>query len=156
MAIALAMRGLADAGHVLDEQVALGEQADEGEQDDVVLALDDLTDVLGDGADDGRGAVAGCDRLLPRHGRAIVGVMRVLLAVDVGWDEARRRPGRPMTGEVLARAEVPTPTADDGDAEVWFAALAARRRRRCRRATRSRAASAAADRWRPAARTCRR
>ena len=61
----LGQRGLADAGHVLDEQVALGEQAEEGQQDDVVLALDDPADVVGDGADDRGGAVAGRDRLLP-------------------------------------------------------------------------------------------
>ena len=56
--------GLADAGHVLDEEVALGEQADEREGDDVVLALDGLADVVDDGADDRGGAVAGVDRLL--------------------------------------------------------------------------------------------
>ena len=39
---------LADAGHVLDEQVALGEQHDQRQPDDVGLALDDLLDVVRD------------------------------------------------------------------------------------------------------------
>ena len=41
----LAEHGLADAGHVLDEDVALGEQADEHRGDDVGLALDHPLDV---------------------------------------------------------------------------------------------------------------
>ena len=42
----LAELGLADAGHVLDEEVALGEQHDQGGVDDVGLARDDALDVL--------------------------------------------------------------------------------------------------------------
>jgi hypothetical protein len=38
--------GLADAGHVLDEQVALGYQADDGELDDLALPADDRLDVV--------------------------------------------------------------------------------------------------------------
>ena len=41
----LGERRLADAGDVLDEEVALGEEADEGEAHDFALALDDLLDV---------------------------------------------------------------------------------------------------------------
>jgi glucokinase len=49
--------------------------------------------------------------------------MTVVLAVDVGGTKLAA--GRVTdAGDVLARAEVATPTADDGDAEVWFAALA--------------------------------
>ena len=40
--------GLADPGHVLDEQVAFGEQDGEPEADGVVLALDNVLDVRGD------------------------------------------------------------------------------------------------------------
>ena len=39
-------RGLADAGHVLDQQVALGEQAHQCQFDGVPLALDDPLDVV--------------------------------------------------------------------------------------------------------------
>jgi glucokinase len=47
----------------------------------------------------------------------------VLLAVDVGGTKLAA--GRVTDdGELLARASVPTPTAADGDAEVWFGALA--------------------------------
>ena len=41
----LGERRLADAGHVLDEEVAFGEQADEREPDLLALALDDALDV---------------------------------------------------------------------------------------------------------------
>ena len=44
----LGQHGLADAGHVLDEQVALGEQHGDRRPDDVALALDDRLDARGD------------------------------------------------------------------------------------------------------------
>ncbi len=47
---------LAHAGHVLDEEVALGDQAQHDQVDDVGLALDDPLDVVGDGAEDLGGA----------------------------------------------------------------------------------------------------
>ena len=37
---------LAHAGHVLDQDVPLGEQGDDGEPDDVGLAQDDQADIL--------------------------------------------------------------------------------------------------------------
>lgn len=53
----------------------------------------------------------------------MVGGVTVVLAVDVGGTKLAA--GRVTdTGELLSRASVPTPTAADGDAEVWFAALA--------------------------------
>ena len=50
-ASALARRGLADAGHVLEQEVALGDEAEQRQVDDVGLALDDPADVGGDGAE---------------------------------------------------------------------------------------------------------
>ena len=50
----LGQHGLADAGDVLDQQVALGEQHGQGEADDVALALDHRLDRLPDPV--GRGA----------------------------------------------------------------------------------------------------
>ncbi len=47
-ASALARTGLADAGHVLDQQVAFGEEAHHRQLDRVVLAVQDLSDVRGD------------------------------------------------------------------------------------------------------------
>ena len=44
----LGERGLADAGHVLDEQVALGEQAHEREVDGALLAPEHLLDLPGE------------------------------------------------------------------------------------------------------------
>ena len=44
----LCQAGLAHAGHILDEQVPLGHHADQGEVDDVGLALDHSLDVLDD------------------------------------------------------------------------------------------------------------
>jgi glucokinase len=53
----------------------------------------------------------------------MVGAVEVVLAVDVGGTKLAA--GRvDADGRLLDRASVPTPTADDGDAEVWFAALA--------------------------------
>jgi glucokinase len=53
----------------------------------------------------------------------MVGGVGVLLAVDVGGTKLAA--GRvDESGRLLDRAAVPTPTAADGDAEVWFAALA--------------------------------
>ena len=50
--------------------------------------------------------------------------MRVVLAVDIGGTKlAAARVDD--DGTVHDQAAVPTPTAADGDAEVWFAALAA-------------------------------
>ena len=48
----LAQHRLADPGHVLDQQVTLGEQHHEGRRDHVGLALDDLLDVGPDPPDD--------------------------------------------------------------------------------------------------------
>ncbi len=50
----LAQHRLADAGHVLDQQVTLGEQHDQRRVDDVRLALDDLLDVPADPPHDTR------------------------------------------------------------------------------------------------------
>ena len=44
----LGQAGLADAGHVLDEEVPLGDQAEQRELDDLGLALDHLLDVADD------------------------------------------------------------------------------------------------------------
>ena len=64
--------------------------------------------------------------------------------------------GSTPPGRLARQATVPTPTAADGDAEAWFAALAGVVARGRGRATRSRAAWAAADRWRRAASRSRR
>ena len=42
-------RGLADPGHVFDQQVAIGQQAGQGKAHLPVLADDDLVDLAGDG-----------------------------------------------------------------------------------------------------------
>ena len=54
--------GLADPWHILDQEVALGDHAEQREVDDLGLALDDPLDVGGDGAEDLREAG------LVRHG----------------------------------------------------------------------------------------
>ena len=59
----LGQRRLADAGDVLDEQVALGQEADEREVDLLALALDDLLDVV-----DERGEQATERRIAARRG----------------------------------------------------------------------------------------
>ena len=46
--------GLADAGHVLDEQVSFGEQAHDGQLDGVLLAVHDTSDVARDGIEERR------------------------------------------------------------------------------------------------------
>ena len=66
----LGQAGLADAGHVLDEQVALGDEAEQDELDDLGLALDDVLDVGDDvGVVVGEGRAAG-GGLLPGGHRA--------------------------------------------------------------------------------------
>ena len=173
----LGQGGLAHAGHVLDEEVALGDEADHGEGDDVVLALDDLADVVDDRRRRrrrGRRGVAGLigGRRLVGHGRASVGGGRDCPG------RGTRQDGRAMPR--AARGRWPSTSAGPS----WRPA--GRRRRpgarpgtRCprratatprrgsprwpgscvdggRAATRSRAAWGAAGRWRPAARRCRR
>jgi len=54
----------------------------------------------------------------------MVGVVETILAVDVGGTKLAAGVVDDG-GRLLARAAVPTPTPDDGDGEVWFAALAA-------------------------------
>ena len=59
----LGQRRLAGAGDVVDEQVPLAEQAHQGEGDLVVLALDDLFDVLEQGVEpvaEPLGLLVGC------------------------------------------------------------------------------------------------
>jgi hypothetical protein len=71
----LGQAGLAHPGDVLDEQVALGDQADEGELDGLVLALHDHGDVVHDGVEglgerlDGAGRHPWCRRhgVRPRY-----------------------------------------------------------------------------------------
>ena len=74
-ASALAEHRLADAGHVLDEEVALGEHHGHGQADDVALALDDRLDRIDDlrcrRFGDARGAVGRVSRLASSgHGSA--------------------------------------------------------------------------------------
>src|SRR5439155_15249984 len=63
--------GLADTGDVLDEEMPLGDQTGEREPDLVLLALDDLLDVLGEPAERRcepfpRSGITPCDRRSPR------------------------------------------------------------------------------------------
>ena len=60
----LGQRRLADAGHVLDQQVALGEQGDQRDPDDLRLADQDTFDVRGDPLDGRVQLVQGAGALL--------------------------------------------------------------------------------------------
>ena len=64
----LRQRRLADAGHVLDEEVAFGEQAHEREVHRLALALDDALDVGEQSVEQGpeRRVAAGAARFAPR------------------------------------------------------------------------------------------
>src|SRR5207302_10004639 len=54
-------RRLADTGHVLEQQMAFGQQADQREVDDLALALDEPVDCAGDVLD--RALELGCTEL---------------------------------------------------------------------------------------------
>ena len=71
----LGQAGLADAGHVLDEEVPLGDEAEQHELDHLGLALDHLLDVGDDvGVVVGEGRAAGSGLLPGEPPRIRVGV----------------------------------------------------------------------------------
>src|SRR4029077_10864052 len=112
----LGQHRLADAGHVLDQQVALGGQPDEGETDDLRLAFDDFLDIRGDRLEGLRKSAE--VRLRDRHSVTPVG--------RAGW--FRRRPSRRRvkTGQLSSSCSVvpfgrsPQLYVTTSDGSLWF------------------------------------